>query len=60
MIAQRILHPSSKLAATRLWNTTSLADELAVADAEVEELDAALDWLLPRQKRIENKLAKRH
>jgi hypothetical protein len=60
MIAQRILHPSSKLAATRLWKTTSLADELAVADAEVEELYAALDWLLPRQKRIENKLAKRH
>jgi hypothetical protein len=60
MIVQRILHPSSKLAATRLWNTTSLAEELAVADAEVEELYAALDWLLPRQKRIENKLAKRH
>ena len=60
MIVQRILHPSSKLAATRLWNTTSLAEELAVADAQVEELYAALDWLLPRQKRIENKLAKRH
>jgi hypothetical protein len=60
MIVQRILHPSSKLAATRLWNTTSLAEELAVTDAQVEELYAALDWLLPRQKRIENKLAKRH
>ena len=28
MIAQRILHPSSKLAATRLWETTTLAEEL--------------------------------
>ena len=60
MIAQRILHPSSKLAATRLWNTTSLAGELDVADAQVDELYRALDWLLQRQTRIENKLAKRH
>jgi transposase len=60
MIAQRILHPSSKLAATRLWQTTTLGEELGVLDAEVEELYAALDWLLSRQKRIENKLAKRH
>ncbi len=60
MIAQRILHPSSKLAATRLWETTTLAEELAVGGTDVDELYAALDWLLQRQKRIENKLAKRH
>ena len=60
MIVQRLLKPSSKLAATRLWKNTTLADELNVADAEVEELYDALDWLLARQKRIENKLAKRH
>jgi hypothetical protein len=60
MIAQRILHPSSKLAATRLWETATLGEELGVLDAEVDELYAALDWLLRRQKRIENKLAKRH
>jgi len=60
MIAQRILHPSSKLAATRLWETTTLAEELAVGDTDVDELYAALDWLLQRQKRIENKLATRH
>jgi transposase len=60
MIAQRILHPSSKLAATRLWQTTTLAEELQVGDAEVDELYAALDWLLKRQKRIEHKLAQRH
>ena len=60
MIAQRILHPSSKLAATRLWETTTLAEELGVGATDVDELYAALDWLLQRQKRIENKLAKRH
>lgn len=60
MIAQRILYPSSKLAATRLWETTTLAEELDVSDTDVDELYAALDWLLQRQKRIENKLAKRH
>jgi transposase len=60
MIAERILHPCSKLATTRLWHTTTLAEELNVADADVDELYAALDWLLARQKRIEKKLAKRH
>jgi transposase len=60
MIAQRILHPSSKLAATRLWETTTLAEELGVGDADVDELYAALDWLRQRQKRIESKLARRH
>jgi hypothetical protein len=53
MIAQRILYPSSKLAATRLWETTTLAEELGVSDTDVDELYAALDWLLQRQKRIE-------
>jgi len=60
LIAQRILHPSSKLAATRLWKTTTLAEELEVTDADVDEVYEALDWLLARQKRIENKLAARH
>jgi len=60
LIAQRVLYPSSKLAATRLWKKTTLADELGVADADVDEVYEALDWLLARQKRIENKLAQRH
>lgn len=60
MIAQRLLDPCSKLATTRLWHTTSLADELGVKDAGVNELYDALDWLLKRQGRIEAKLAKRH
>jgi transposase len=60
MIAQRILFPGSKLAATRLWKNNTLGYELDVADAEAEELYEALDWLLAAQKRIEKKLAKRY
>jgi transposase len=60
MIAQRLLEPGSKLATTRLWKDSTLGEELGVADAEVDELYHALDWLLGRQKRIENRLAQRH
>jgi transposase len=60
MIAERLIAPSSKLATTRLWHDSTLAEELKVADADVEELYQALDWLLARQQRIEAKLAARH
>lgn len=60
MIAQRLLFPCSKLATTRHWHTTTLAEELGVADANENELYAALDWLLQRQASIEQKLAKKH
>ncbi len=60
MIAQRLIAPCSKLATTRQWNATTLAEEMAVADADENELYAALDWLLKRQAKIEKKLAARH
>jgi transposase len=60
MIAERLLHPGSKLATTRSWHTSTLAEELSVADADEDELYEALDWLLARQSRIENKLARKH
>jgi hypothetical protein len=60
MIAERLLHPSSKLGTTRLWHTTTLAEELGVATATEDDLYDAMDWLLARQARIEYKLAKRH
>jgi transposase len=60
MIVQRILAPCSKLATTRDWHTTTLAEELGVEEADENELYQALDWLLARQKRIEKKLARRH
>jgi transposase len=60
MLVQRILFPCSKLATTRDWHNTTLAAELNVADAKEEDLYAALDWLLSRQRAIEGKLAGRH
>lgn len=60
MIVERLIYPCSKLATTRMWHTTTLAKELGVEDADVDELYKSLDWLVSRQERIENKLAKRH
>ncbi|MBV8075765.1 MAG: IS1634 family transposase [Planctomycetaceae bacterium] len=60
MIAERLLFPSSKLANTRHWHDTTLAEELDVADATEDQLYDAMDWLLERQSAIEKKLAKRH
>jgi transposase len=60
MIAERILFPASKLATTRSWLGTTLAGELALSDADENELYAALDWLLSRKDAIEKKLAARH
>ena len=60
LIVERLIHPASKLATTRLWHTTTLASELALGDADVDEIYQAMDWLLERQSRIEVKLAKRH
>lgn len=60
MIAARLLHPGSKLATTRQWTDTTLAESLGVQDAEVDELYEALKWLGQRQPSIEKKLAKRH
>ena len=61
MVAGRIIAPeASKLAMTRAWADTTLADELGVADADEDSLYAAMDWLIERQEAIEKRLAKRH
>lgn len=64
MIVLRIIAPASKLAnLSSLQSETakhSLADELELKEIETPELYEALDWLLERQTRIENKLAKKH
>jgi transposase len=60
MMVQRLIVPVSKLATTRLWHTTTLAEELGVAEATEDDLYAAMDWLGERQERIEKKLAARH
>jgi transposase len=60
MITERLLFPSSKLAHTRHWHSTTLAEELDVAYATEDHLYEAMDWLLKRQAAIEKKLARRH
>jgi transposase len=60
MIASRIVEPATKLATTRAWHTTTLAEEFDVAQADEDDLYAAMDWLLARQDTIQKKLASRH
>jgi hypothetical protein len=60
MVAARILEPTSKLATTRWWHTTTLPAVFGVTDADEDDLYAALDWLITRQPHIEKKLAARH
>ncbi|NTW99854.1 MAG: IS1634 family transposase, partial [Geobacteraceae bacterium] len=60
MIVERLMAPSSKLATTRLWHSTTLAQLLNVEDADENELYAAMDWLLERQPIVEKRFASRH
>src|SRR5512135_2522805 len=60
MIAECLLFPSSKLANTRHWHDTTLAEELGVGDATEDQLYDAMDWPLTRQEAIEKKLARKH
>ena len=60
IVAARAVAPHTKLATTRWWHTTTLAEDFEVADASEDELYAAMDWLLQRQSKIENKLASKH
>jgi Transposase DDE domain len=60
MICQRAIAPASKLATVRALGQSSLACELGVEGADEDDLYAALDWLIARQARIEDRLAARH
>ena len=60
MVAARILAPHTKLATTRWWHTTTLAEDFGVTQASENDCYAAMDWLLTRQDRIQKKLATRH
>ena len=60
MVASRIVAPHTKLATTRWWHTTTLAEDFGVADANEDDLYAAMDWVLAHQDRVQNKLAARH
>jgi hypothetical protein len=60
MICQRVLAPASKLGTVRALGQSTLAEELGVAGADEDDLYAAMDWLLERQQRVEDRLARRH
>jgi transposase len=60
MVAQRVIDPATKLATTRLWNLSTLAQDFGVLDASEDDLYGAMDWLLAGQDRIQKKLAARH
>ena len=63
MIVARIIEPASKLATARGLHCDtlrhSLGEVLQLDSADETELYQAMDWLLPRQSRIEQQLAKR-
>ena len=59
-VAARVIAPQTKLATTRWWQTTTLADNFGVADAREHDCYVAMDWLVSRQDRIQRKLAARH
>ncbi len=64
MIVARLIAPASKLATARALKgqtaTSSLSLELNLEHLRDRELYESLDWLLKRQRRIENKLARNH
>jgi len=60
MIVGRVLGPGSKLGTVRTLGQSTLASELGVEGADEDDLYLAMDWLLARQDRIEDRLAARH
>ena len=64
MIVARVMEPQSKLATARGFHpdtaSSSLGKVLELNTADEDDLYEAMDWLLPRQQRIERALAKRH
>ncbi len=60
MILGRVICPGSKLGMVRTLGQSTLASELGVQGADEDDLYAAMDWLVERQARIEDRLAARH
>jgi transposase len=60
MILGRVICPGSKLGTVRTLGQSTLAGELGVQGADEDDLYAAMDWLLKRQSRVEDRLAARH
>jgi transposase len=60
MILGRVICPGSKLSTVRMLGQSTLASELGVGGADEDDLYGAMDWLIGRQARIEDRLAARH
>ena len=60
MILGRVICPGSKLETVRTLGQSTLASELGVEGADEDDLYAAMDWLIDRQAKIEDRLAGRH
>ena len=60
LVISRAARPASKLATTRWWSDTTLADDFGVSGASTDDVYGAMDWLVSRQARIEAGLARRH
>jgi transposase len=62
MIVARVIDPRSKLATARGLDegANSLGEALGLQSVDENDLYAAMDWVLPRQGKIEKALAKRH
>lgn len=64
MVVARIIDPRSKLATAQGLGEealfSSLGEILGLSDCDEDNLYDAMDWLLPKQGRIEDRLAKMH
>jgi hypothetical protein len=64
LLVARIVDPRSKLATARGLHqdtlSTSLGELLDLPEVDEDDVYSAMDWLLPRQQKIERSLAKRH
>jgi len=64
LIVARVLEPRSKLATVRSLDpdtlTSTLGELLGLGRTDEDDLYATMDWLLARQERVEQALARRH
>jgi len=60
LIISRVVAPASKLSTLTWWADATLGADLGVADASIDDIYAAMDWLEHRQDAIEAGLARRH
>ncbi|HEX9518402.1 MAG TPA: IS1634 family transposase [Streptosporangiaceae bacterium] len=62
LILSRAVRPESKLSTAGWWASgdTTLGADLGVAGSGTDEVYAAMDWLVSRQRQIEAELARRH